>query len=140
MEAKVNDSVTRTFSGAPWEPKISYCRAIRMGNTIAVTGTITLGDNGEIHAPNNPYEQTKKCLEIIETAIKPLGAELRNIIRTRIFITNIKHWQEIGRTHAEVFADYPPSTSMVEVKSLINPNASVEIEADAIVDMSRQCV
>ncbi len=125
-------SVQRTFSGAPWEEKVGYCRAIRSGNTIAVTGTISLNDNGEIHAPGNPYQQTKRCLEIIENALAKLGAKRENIIRTRLFVTDIKLWEEFGRAHGEFFADHPPATSMIEVKGLIDSNAVVEIEADAI--------
>lgn len=124
--------VQRAFSGAPWEAKVGYCRAIRAGNTIAVTGTISLNDNGEIHAPGNPYQQTKRCLEIIEDALTKLGAQRENIIRTRLFVTDIKLWQEFGRAHGEFFAEHPPATSMIEVKGLIDPNALVEIEADAI--------
>ncbi|MGE3387018.1 MAG: RidA family protein [Bdellovibrionales bacterium] len=122
----------RTFSGAPWEKIVGYCRAIRMGDTIAVTGTAPVTDDGKIFAPGKPYEQAKRCLEIIEKAILPLGANRTDIIRTRIFVTDITKWQEFGRAHGEFFADHPPATTMVEVKSLIDPDMLVEIEADAI--------
>ncbi len=127
-----NMNVQRIFSGVPWESKVGYCRAIRMGNTIAVTGTTSLDETGKIHAPGDPYEQAKRCLEIIERGIKPLGADRRNVIRTRMFVVDIKQWEEIGRAHGEFFADNPPATSMVEVKALIDPQTLVEIEADAV--------
>jgi len=128
----------RTFSGAPWEKKVGYCRAIRMGNTVAVTGTASIADDGKVFAVGKPYEQTKRCLEIIETAIAPLGATLKDIIRTRIFVTDISQWQEFGRAHGEFFADHPPATTMVEVKALIDPDMMVEIEADAILSEMKE--
>ena len=129
------ESTKRTFSGAPWEKKVGYCRAIRMGSTIAVTGTAPVEEDGKVFAVNKPYEQAKRCLEIIEKAIAPLGATRQDIIRTRIFVTDISKWQEYGRAHGEFFADYPPATTMVEVKALIDPDMMVEIEADAVVTL-----
>lgn len=131
MDSKMN--IQRTFTDAPWEKKVGYCRAIRMGTTVAVTGTVALDDNGNLHAPSDAYAQAKRCLEIIERAIKPLGANRRNIIRTRLFVTDIKCWEEFGRAHGEFFTDCPPATTMVEVKSLIDPRFLIEIEADAVV-------
>jgi isochorismate pyruvate lyase len=125
-------SPQRTFSGAPWESKVGYCRAIRMGNTIAVTGTTSLDDTGKIQSPGDAYGQTKRCLEIIERAIQSLGASRHNVIRTRMFVIDISKWEEIGRAHGEFFVDNPPATSMVEVKALIDPKMLVEIEADAV--------
>jgi len=122
----------RTFSGAPWESKVGYCRAIRSGNIIAVTGTAPVSDDGKVFAVGKPYEQAKRCLEIIEKAIQPLGASRKDIIRTRIFVTDISKWQEFGRAQGEFFADHPPATTMVEVKALIDPQMLVEIEADAV--------
>ena len=94
-------NIQRTFSGAPWEPKVGYCRAIRMRNIIAVTGTTSLNEDGTVHAAGDAYSQAKRCLEIIERAIMPLGADRTNIIRTRMFVTDIKLWEEfeIGRAH-----------------------------------------
>ncbi len=125
--------VKRTFSGAPWEKKVGYCRAIRMGNVVAVTGTVALEDDGTPHAVGDAYALAKRCLEIIERAIKPLGVNRQNIIRTRMFVTDIKRWEEFGQAHGEFFADCPPATSMVEVKSLIDSRFLIEIEADAVV-------
>jgi len=123
----------RTFSGAPWEKKVGYCCAIRIGNTIAVTGTASVSKDGKIFAVGKPYEQAKKCLEIIDNVIAPLGASRKDIIRTRIFVTDISKWQEFGRAHGEFFADFPAATTMVQVQALIDPDMLVEIEADAIV-------
>jgi isochorismate pyruvate lyase len=100
-------TIQRTFSNAPWEKKVGYCRAIRIGNTIAVTGTTSLDENGGVHAPGDPYAQAKRCLEIIERAIKPLGADRNQIIRTRMFVTDISRWQDYGRAHGEFFQLHP---------------------------------
>lgn len=126
------ETIQRTFSGAPWEKKVGYCRAIRMGNIIAVTGTTSIDENGEIHAPGDGYSQAKRCLEIIEKALFPLHANRSKIIRTRMFVTDIKRWEEFGRAHQEFFASSPPATTMVEVKALINSEMLIEIEADAV--------
>ncbi len=135
QEIKVTETENqkRSFSGAPWESVVGYCRAIRVGHTIAVTGTASVDEKGEVFAVGAPYEQAKRCLETIERAIRPLGATRENIIRTRIFVTDISKWKEFGRAHGEFFKDHPPTTTMVEVKSLIDPKMLVEIEADAIV-------
>ena len=122
----------RTFSGAPWEAKVGYCRAIRAGNIIAVSGTTSLDENGNVYAPNDGYAQAKRCLEIIEKAIQPLGADRRGVIRTRMFVTDVKLWEEFGRAHGEFFEGCPPVTTMVEVKGLIDPRMLIEVEADAV--------
>lgn len=127
------EMIQRTFSGAPWELKVGYCRAIRMGNTIAVTGTTSLDEHGKLHASGDAYAQAKRCLEIIERAIKPFGADRREIIRTRMFVTDIKRWEEFGRAHSEFFEGYPPATTMIEVRGLIDPGMLIEIEADAVI-------
>ncbi len=128
----MND-IQRVFSGAPWESQVGYCRAVRMGNTIAVTGTTSIDAAGEVHAPGDPYEQAKRCLEIIERALLALGVSRKNIIRTRIFVTDISLWSEFGRAHREFFGEGPPATTMVEIQSLISKRMLVEIEADAVV-------
>lgn len=123
----------RSFSGAPWEEKIGYCRAIRAGNHIYVTGTAPVTEAGTCYAPGDAYLQTKRCIEIIQRALRDIGAELSNVVRTRMFVTDISRWQEYGRAHGEFFADHPPATTMVEVKSLIDPEMLIEIEADAVI-------
>lgn len=120
-------------TGAPWETVVGYSRAVRVGNQIAVSGTAPVGDNGETVAIGDPYAQTKRCIEIIEKGLIEAGASLDDVVRTRIFVTDISHWEAIGRAHGEAFADIMPATAMVEVSGLIDPEMLVEIEADAIV-------
>jgi len=122
----------RTFSGAPWESRVGYCRAIRAGRHIYVTGTAPVAEDGGVHAPGDAYEQARRCLEIIARAVADLGGELSYVVRTRMFVTDIGRWEEFGRAHAEFFADHPPATTMVEVKALIDPEMLIEVEADAV--------
>jgi isochorismate pyruvate lyase len=121
----------RVYSKAPWESAIGYCRAIRAGNRIYVTGTAPIGDDGKIFAPGDAYRQTRRSLEIIGKALADLGADLSWVVRTRIYVTDISRWEEYGRAHREAFADHPPATTMIEVNALINSEILVEIEADA---------
>jgi len=122
----------RAFSGAPWESKVGYCRAIRAGDHIYVTGTAPVADDGSCYAPGDAYAQTKRCIEIIQRALIDLGVDLSSVVRTRMFVTDISRWGEYGRAHGEFFAGHPPATTMVEVKSLIDPEMLIEIEADAV--------
>jgi enamine deaminase RidA (YjgF/YER057c/UK114 family) len=123
----------RVFSQAVWEPKVGYCRALRAGQQIYVTGTAPVDDSGDgVHAPGDAYGQARRCLELIERALRKLGADRTRIVRTRMFVTDISRWQEYGRAHGEFFAGCPPTTTMVEVKALIDRAMLVEIEADAI--------
>jgi enamine deaminase RidA (YjgF/YER057c/UK114 family) len=122
----------RTFSGAPWESEVGYCRALKAGNQIFVTGTAPIGEGGKPFAPGDPYAQTRRCFEIIQSALEDLGEGMESIVRTRMFVTDISQWEDIGRAHREVFSEHPPATTMVEVNSLIQPGMMIEIEADAI--------
>ena len=122
----------RTYSGAPWEEKMGYCRAIRAGDHLYVTGTAPVDEFGECFAPGDAYAQAKRCLEIIRMALLDLGADLTCVVRTRMFVTDISRWEEYGQAHAEFFAQNPPATTMVEVKSLIDPAMLIEIEVDAM--------
>ncbi len=122
----------RTFTGAPWESKVGYCRALRAGDHIYVTGTVSVAEGGGVHAPGDAYGQARRCFEIIERALGDLGADLASVVRTRMFVTDISRWAEFGRAHGEVFAQHPPATTMVEVKALIDPEMLIEIEADAV--------
>jgi len=122
----------RTFSGAPWEQSVGYCRALKAGNHIYVTGTAPVGDDGGVHAPGDAYAQARKCLEIIERALENLGADMTTVVRTRMFVTDVGRWQEFGKAHAEFFGGHPPATTMVEVKGLIEAGMLIEIEADAV--------
>ena len=123
----------RVFSKARWEPVVGYCRAVRAGQHIYVTGTAPVDESGErVHAPGDAYAQACRCLELIERALGKLGADRTRIVRTRMFVTDISRWQEFGRAHGEFFSACPPATTMVEVKALIDPAMLIEIEADAV--------
>ncbi len=118
-------------SGAQWENIVGYSRAVRINNMVEVAGT-TATIEGEIVGKDDPYLQTKCCLEIIEKALNDAGAGLHHVVRTRMFVTNIQQWEEIGKAHGEFFKDIKPAATMVEVKSLIDPDLLVEIEATAV--------
>jgi L-amino acid N-acyltransferase YncA len=123
--------VERVFTNSPWEKKVGYCRAIRRGNFIAISGTTSIKD-GEIHGVGDAYTQATRCFEIIEDSLKELGASLSDVLRTRMFVTDIKQWERIAQAHSERFATSPPATSMYEVKALIDPRLLIEVEADAM--------
>lgn len=124
----------RAFSGAKWERIIGYCRAIRAGNHIYVTGTAPFDEDGSsVHAPGDGYRQAKRCFQIIEKALGELDATMADVVRTRMFVTDITRWQEYSRAHSEFFAEHPPCTTMVEVQSLMDPEMLIEIEVDAVV-------
>ncbi|MCG8369068.1 MAG: RidA family protein, partial [Proteobacteria bacterium] len=110
------------LTGAPWESVVGYCRAVRTGPHIAVSGTAAIGDDGEVFAPGDPYRQAKRCIEIIERALGDAGAGLEHVVRTRMFVTDIGQWEAIGRAHGEAFGEIRPTTSMVEVAALIHPD------------------
>ncbi len=120
-------------SGAPWETKVGYSRAVKVGRFIAVSGSAAIDDNGELVGEGDMYAQAKRCIEVIATALERAGASLSDVVRTRIFVTDIDLWDEAGRAHQEAFGDVMPATSMVEVARLIDPRMLVEIEADAVV-------
>lgn len=123
----------RAFSGAKWEKEVGYCRAVRAGDHIYVTGTAPVAEDGGVHAPGDAYAQARRCFEIIERALADLGATMSDVVRTRMFVTDIERWQDFGRAHAEFFRDHPPATSMIEVRALIDPELLIEIEVDAVV-------
>lgn len=125
MEKRINIS-----TGTIWEDKIGYSRAVRIGNLIEVSGTAAV-DRDRIVAPGDPYQQTRFIIQKIEKALNDVGGSLTDVIRTRIYVTNIKDWDAVGKAHGEFFKNIKPVTSMVEVKSLIDPNIVVEVEATA---------
>jgi enamine deaminase RidA (YjgF/YER057c/UK114 family) len=120
-------------SGAPWEAVVGYSRAVRVGQMIFVTGTIAADKAGAIIGANDPYAQTVAAIRKIQVALQRAGADLEHVVRTRMFVTNIDHWRQIGRAHADFFGKIRPATTMVEIKRLITPEALVEIEADAVI-------
>ena len=119
-------------SGAKWEDIVGYSRACRIGNTVEVTGTVSLKD-GKPYGVGDPYVQTRRIIEIIEETLQKAGAELEDVLRTRIFVTEIDQWEAVGKAHHEFFHTIKPTTTMVEVSKLISPEFMVEIEATAIV-------
>jgi enamine deaminase RidA (YjgF/YER057c/UK114 family) len=120
-------------TGTPWEKVVAYSRAVRVGSQVFVSGTTASNTDGTTVAVGNAYEQTLFILRKIEAALAEVGAKMSDIVRTRMFVTDISRWEEIGRAHGEFFAGINPATTMVEVKRLVNPDHLVEIEVDAVV-------
>jgi len=119
-------------TGGPWEVKIGYSRAVRVGSHVSVSGSTAMTPSGLV-GKGDPYAQTIQTLKTIEAALQQAGASLADVVRTRIYMANIDQWQDVGRAHGEVFGTIRPATTMVEVKRLIDPDMLVEIEADAVI-------
>ena len=120
-------------SGSPYEPKIGFSRAVKAGNTVYVSGTVAWGDDGALVGPGDMYAQAKQAIRNIDKALGQAGASLRDVVRTRIFVTDISRLDEAARAHGEAFGEIRPAATMVEVKALVDPEMLVEIEVDAVV-------
>ena len=127
MEKRINYS-----SGAKWEDIVGYSRAVQIGNQLEVSGTVATDDNGAVVGKNDFYLQTKFIIQKIEKVLKRSGFQLKDVIRTRIFVTDISHWESVGKAHGEFFKDIKPVTSMIEIKGLIDADFLVEIEVSAV--------
>lgn len=123
----------QTSSGTPWEASVGYSRAVRVGNQVFVSGTTASDESGQTVFVGDAYEQTRFILKKIAVALNEVGANVGDVIRTRMFVTDISKWEEIGKAHAEVFGEIRPAATMVEVRRLVSPDHLVEIEVDAVV-------
>ena len=127
---------TNYSSGAQWESIVGYSRAVKIGNTVEVTGTVAVDENNVLVGGNSAYEQTIFIIQKIEKVLQTAGFSLKDVVRTRMFVTDISRWEEYGRAHGEFFKDIRPCTTMVEVNALIGPEYLIEIEATAIAGSS----
>jgi len=129
----VNDKHTRIKSGAPWEPVMGYCRAVRAGRIVAVSGSAAIDADGKLVGKGDTYEQSRQCIRVISKALETAGCTLKDVVRTRTYVTDIDQWEAVARAHSDVFGAAPPATTLVEVTRLIDPDMLVEIEADAVI-------
>ncbi len=129
----MNDKHTRIKSGAPWEPVMGYCRAVRAGRIVAVSGSAAIDADGKLVGEGDMYEQSRQCIRVISKALETAGCTLDDVVRTRTYVTDIDQWEAVARAHSDVFGAAPPATTLVEVTRLIDPDMLVEIEADAVI-------
>ena len=119
-------------TGSKWEPVIGYSRAVKVGNMIFVSGTTGMGEDGKLVGPGDPYAQTVQAFKVVEKALALAGASLRDVVRTRLYVTDISKWEAYGRAHGELFGEIRPATAMIQISKLIEPDMVVEVEADAV--------
>lgn len=125
---------TTVSSGTEWEPRVGYSRAVRVGPHVHVSGTTATDEDGEVVAEGDAYAQTKRAIENVASALAEAGSSVEDVVRTRMFVTDVDDWEAVGRAHGEVFGDVRPAATMVEVSGLIDPRMLVEVEATAIVE------
>jgi len=132
MEMPMKNKREKIFSGTPWEPKLGYSRAIKVGDMVYVSGTTGTDPSGKILAPGDMYAQSVQTIRNIENALQRLGLSLEHVVRTRIYVTKIDLWEEVARAHAELFGTVHPATTLLEVSRFVDPDMLVEIEAVAV--------
>lgn len=129
----MSDKHSRIKSGAPWEPVMGYCRAVRAGRTVAVSGSAAIDADGQLVGEGDMYEQSRQCIRVISDALDAAGCTLEDVVRTRTYVTDIAQWEAVAKAHSDAFGAAPPATTLVEVSRLIDPAMLVEMEADAII-------
>ena len=130
----MNGMRQNVFSGGQWEDEVGYSRAVRVGNQVSVSGTAAVQPDGSVYAPGDMHAQAQRCFELIDRALQSAGATMLDVVRTRMYVTDISRWQEAGKAHSERFQSVRPATTLVAVSALIHPDMLIEVEADALIN------